>query len=99
MSCGAGEEVDPNTRKCGKRTVGLYQTNLNSKNLLFDGLPRAQFEEEYNNNKVKYPQIQDCPADRPYFDGFECIQCRPANPLFSVLTKLCSSCPPNSIYD
>lgn len=99
MSCAAGEEVDQNTRKCGKRIVGVHQTSLFSPKLLFDGLPKAQFQEEYDSNKQKYPNIQDCPAKKPYFDGFSCIQCPPSHPLFSMLTKLCSSCPPNSIYD
>ena len=91
--------MDQNTHKCGKRIVGQFQTNLNSKNLLYDGFPKAQFEEEYNTNKQKYPQIQDCPSNKPYFDGFACITCPPAKPLFSMLTKLCFSCPPNSLYD
>lgn len=99
MSCAAGEEIDPNTHKCGKRIVGVYQTSLTSPKLLFDGIPKAQFQDEYNANKQKYPKIQDCPTEKPYFDGFECIQCPAGNPLFSMLTKLCSSCPPNSIYD
>lgn len=99
MSCAVGEEVDLNTHKCGKRIVGVYQTSLVSPKLLFDGVPKAQFQDEYDSNKQKYPKIQDCPADRPYFDGFACIQCPASNPYFSMLTKLCSSCPANTVYD
>lgn len=82
--CGSGLEVDVNTRKCAKRVVGVYQTSLNTHNLLFEGKPKAQFQEEYNNNKKTYPSIQDCPTDKPYFDGFECITCPPSNSLFSL---------------
>lgn len=82
--CGSGLEVDVNTRKCAKRIVGVYQTSLNTHNLLFEGKPKAQFQEEYDNNKKTYPSIQDCPTDKPYFDGFECIACPSSNPLFSL---------------
>ena len=99
MSCAVAEEVDQNTRKCSKTIVGVHQTSLFAAKLLFDGLPKAQFQEEYDSNKQKYPNIQDCPAKKLYFDGFGCIECPPSHPLFSLLTKLCSSCPPNSIYD
>jgi hypothetical protein len=57
MACAVGEEVDHNTRKCGKRIVGVHQTSLNSPKLLFDGLPKAQFQEEYDSNKRKYSKI------------------------------------------
>lgn len=98
QACGTGEEVDYNTRKCAKRLVGVYQTNLNTHNLLFEGKPKAQFQEEYDNNKKNYPSIQDCPTDKPYFDGFACITCPAGNSLFSLDSKLCTSCPEGSSY-
>jgi hypothetical protein len=98
VSCGQGEEVDLNTRKCGKRLVGVYQTSLSAKNLLFDGKSKAEYQDDYDNNKKKYPAIQDCPASTPYFDGFACIACPAAHPLFSLDSKLCSNCPEGSSY-
>ena len=41
MACPAGLQVDPNTRTCSKKLIGVYQTNLTAKNLLFNGLPKA----------------------------------------------------------
>ncbi len=98
VSCPVGQTVDLNTHRCDTPSVGVYQTSLSSKNLLFEGLPLGQFQDDYNSNKTAYPNIQDCPVTTPYFDGFKCIQCPVGNPLFSLPTRLCSNCPPNSIY-
>ena len=99
VTCPAGQSVDFNTHRCATPSVGQYQTSLTSPNLLFEGLPLGQFQDDYNANKTAYPNIQDCPAATPYFDGFACIQCPAGNPLFSLPTRLCSNCPPNSVYD
>lgn len=66
--------------------------------MLFEGKPKAQFQDEYNENKRLYPSIQDCPTDKPYFDGFECIMCPTSASLFSLDSKLCTSCPTGSSY-
>lgn len=91
-------EVDVNTRKCSKRLVGVYQTSLNSQNLIFDGYPKAEFQDKYDENKRKYPSIQDCPTEKPYFDGFGCISCPSGNPYFSLIASECSNCPAQSAY-
>jgi hypothetical protein len=70
ISCSTGQQLDINTHKCNAMTVGISQTNLNSANLLYGGLPINQYNDYYGSNVTTYPKIKDCPSDIPYFDGF-----------------------------
>jgi len=70
ISCPTGQELDVNTHKCNTRTVGISQTNLNTPNLLYGGLPINQYNDYYQSNVTTYPKISDCPPEKPYFDGF-----------------------------
>ncbi len=47
---------------CQLKSEGQFQTNLDRSNLVYGGIPRAQHDDNYNNNKTTYPNIQDCPA-------------------------------------
>ena len=92
--------MDPNTHECkAKLSEGLYQTSLNSPNLLYGGLPRAQHQDNYDSNKTTYPTIQDCPAATPYYDGYQCIKCFDFAPDFNLVTRRCQNCPENSTYN
>lgn len=41
------------------------------------------------NTETKY---QDCPPDKPFFNGEECIACIGDNNLFSIAMKQCTKC-------
>jgi hypothetical protein len=99
MACATGLIIDLTSRTCALRLYGVYQTNINSSNLLFNGISPAQYQATYNQNKLTYPNIKDCPPATPYFDGFNCIACNGTLPLFSMYHKLCSICPPTAPYD
>lgn len=99
--CAAKQEVDPNTHKCAvKLDNSTYQTSLNSENLIYNGISIGELQENYNNNQKKFPKIQDCPQEKPYFDGYECISCNEHIPYFNLDTRLCQNCNANSAkYD
>lgn len=99
MVCPSGLQVDPNTRTCLKKLVGVYQTNLNAPNLLFNGISVAQFQYMQTQNLISYPRIQNCPLSTPFFDGFKCLSCLPPYPLFSMMHKTCASCPLGTSYN
>jgi hypothetical protein len=98
MACPPNMTVDYYTRTCAVKTVGVYQTSINSPNLLFGGFPRAQWQSIYDANLAKYPGIKDCPPATPYFDGFGCIACGGNYTLFSLLNQACTLCPTGSSY-
>ena len=98
MACPAGEQVDPNTRTCLKKLIGVYDTNLSSSNLLFNGISKAQYKAINTNLKLTYPGLKNCPVATPYFDGFKCIACKAPYPLFSMLHKTCAACPAGTTY-
>ena len=53
---------DINLHAClEKAPEGAYQTSLSSPNLVYGGYPENQWKDEYNQRKVDYPGIQDCP--------------------------------------
>ena len=83
-------------RKCG--IIENYQTNLDRPKLLNGGLSRAEHEDNYAENKLNNPKIQDCPVDKPYFDGYKCIVCTNSQPYFNLNFKECQNCPDNSVY-
>jgi len=84
MTCPTGEVIDLTSRTCGRKLYGVYQTNIHSPNLLFNGISYAQYNNTYNTNKLSYPGIKDCPSATPYYDGFNCIACNGSLPLFSM---------------
>ena len=98
MACPPGLSVDPNTRTCLKKLIGVYETNLTASNLLFNGLPKAEYQYIQTTNKLTYPGIKKCPQPTPYFDGYKCISCKAPFPLFSMLHKTCASCPVGTVY-
>jgi hypothetical protein len=71
---------------------GLFQTNLSSPNLIFNGISLGEWQDIQASNKTKYPNIKDCPSDKPYFDGFDCISCHPFVPYFNIDNLLCQNC-------
>jgi hypothetical protein len=47
-SCPANQSVDPNTHKCASKLPnGTYQTNLNSPNLIYNGVSIGELQEDY----------------------------------------------------
>ena len=77
-----------------------YQTDLKSNNLIYNGISIGELQENYDNNKKKYPQIKDCPKEKPYFDGYDCISCHEYFPYFNVDTRLCQNCGADgAVYD
>jgi hypothetical protein len=71
---------------------------MNSVNLLLEGDPKGKFNDQYKTNQATFPAIQDCPGEKPYFDGFECIACPTYSPYFSMPKQTCAACPPASKY-
>lgn len=51
------------------------------------------------NNQIADPQLADCPAGKPYFDGMTCIACTGEKTLFSLTRKLCTQCENGTKYD
>lgn len=98
MVCPSGLQVDPNTRTCLKKLVGVYQTNLNAPNLLFNGISVAQNQYIQTQSQIKYPSLSSCPLSTPFFDGFKCISCKTPYPQFSMVHKTCASCPSGTTY-
>jgi hypothetical protein len=71
---------------------GTFQTSLSSSNLIYNGLSISELQENYSSNKAKYPQVQDCPPERPYFDGYDCVGCHQQVQYFNLDTGLCQNC-------
>lgn len=78
--------------------VGQSQTNINSSNLIYGGLSKAEWQQYYDQNKTAYPNIQDCPTQTPYYDGINCIQCPSQIPYFDLQYRLCMNCPTGTVY-
>ena len=98
MVCPTGLQVDPNTKTCLKKLIGVYETNLTAPNLLFNGIAKAQYQYLQTQNQFTNPGIKKCPNPTPYFDGFKCIACHAPYPLFSMLHKTCAVCPVGTLY-
>jgi hypothetical protein len=97
--CPTGQAFDVNVRTCLQvLPVGQYQTNINSTNLIYGGLSKAQWQSYYDTNRTVYPGIQDCPNQTPYYDGINCIQCPSMIPYFELEYRLCMTCPTGSTY-
>jgi hypothetical protein len=97
--CPTGSSFDLNTRTCLQvLPVGLVQTNIDSKNLIYGGISKAQWQSYYNSNKTAYPNIQDCPTQTPYYDGINCVQCPSTMPYFNLEYRLCMTCPTGTQY-
>ena len=82
-----------------KAPEGAYQTSLESPNLVYGGYPENQWKDEYEQNKVDYPGIEDCPPEYPYYDGIVCIMCPDYLPYFNMRYNLCQQCPEGSTYE
>ncbi len=48
---------------------------------------------------VTSPNDIVCPAIAPFFNGTQCINCPPTDPLFNTTTKTCTHCPTGSTFD
>jgi hypothetical protein len=78
MSCPSPTVFDINVHRClNQLPEGTYQTNLGSPNLIYGGVPLAQWQQYYTNNQTAYPSIKDCPAANYYWDGINCVECQP----------------------
>lgn len=99
FSCDSPYRMDPNTGQCCKDTQGISQTSLSSPNLMYSGIPAAQYQDQYNSNVATYPGIQDCPSTKPFFDGCGCVQCPSTKPYFNLQTKVCQSCDAPAVYN
>lgn len=91
---------DINVKQClDQAENNTYQTSLESPNLLGGGIPFNEHKDYYNGNETAYPDIEDCPAEKPYFDGINCIMCPNITPYFNLKYRRCEICPPNSEYN
>ena len=91
--CNNKQSVDPNVHVCSeKKPEGLLRTSLNSSNLIYNGISIAELQEKSEAVKAKYPHVADCPAEKPYFDGYDCIACLSWVPHFNVETLVCQDC-------
>ena len=79
--------------------MGTLQTSMDSDNLIYGGVSSAQLEDEQKSLASNHPEIQNCPADKPYYDGYGCQQCNDITPYFNIVSKKCVACPENSKYD
>lgn len=112
ISCPESDPLfDISTRQCTRckdetiydqelsRCIGKFITNPNAPNLYFKGVSKQKYLEEYNALKSRYPNLTDCPAEAPYFNGENCVSCAQSTPIFSVTTKMCGQCPVGKVYD
>lgn len=100
-SCARGTVFSVNTHSCIESIgTGVHQTNpTTAPNLVLGGISIAQYESTYASNKASYPDITDCPADRPYFDNINCVACTEPFPYFNMYSRLCQSCSEGSKYN
>ena len=96
-SCTSNTVFSANLHSCIVAQSG--QTNLGSPNLLLDGHPLNEWKSYYYGNQTANPQLTDCPANRPYFDGTACVTCIDPTPLFSLLRRVCTACTAGTTYD
>jgi hypothetical protein len=96
-ACPAGTVFSNNLHSCiiGQKA----QTNLASPNLILDGHPLNEWKSIYFNNQIADPQLGDCQASRPYYDGSACIACSAPTQYFSMTEKKCTTCGPGAVYD
>lgn len=77
---------------------GTYQNNPDSTGVIYGGMPYNQYKDTYVENQQKYPDITECPADKPFFDGMVCVSCPSYQPYFDLNKNQCVNCPTDSSY-
>ncbi len=75
-----------------------YQTNPNSKNLIYNGKSENEWMSVYYQNIQKNSGIADCPSSNPYFDGIACISCPRSSPYFNLDSLICQQCEGTTLY-
>jgi hypothetical protein len=98
-SCPSGTFLNYKARVCSHHLHGVWETSLRAPNLVFNGISLAQYQSIQTQLTIKYPNIAVCPSPTPYFDGFGCISCPSAFPLFSLQHRACTNCPAGSNYN
>lgn len=98
-SCDAGKIFSVDNRQCVFSTPSYY-TRTSASNIFYNG----DFNTVINSIqslKSKYPGIQECPSDNPFFNAQKniCINCAPEYPLWDIKYNRCILCPEYSTYN
>lgn len=96
INCGGGTVFSLTSHNCV--IAQPHQTALTSPNLVLGGLPYNEWMYYYVNNQTANPQLANCPAATPYFDGLTCITCNPPTPYFSLTHRVCINCQAGTTY-
>lgn len=89
---------DPNIYSCASKQ--RMQTNPTSAaNLILEGRSLNEWKTIYFNTQTADPQVSDCPASKPFFDGITCISCNTETPYFNLQYHICQNCPAETQYD
>lgn len=88
-SCPSGNVYDPAIKQCipgdkpSKPNVAAATPNI----LISSPLGPKDVENYLAGSGI------ECPKDKPFINGTECVQCSNPTPLFDLKSKKCSSCP------
>jgi len=74
-------------------TPTVYQSNIYADGWILGEQDIDDLIEEYYQRNIRYHNITNCPLDKPFFNGEECILCLDPQPVFNILTRECTHCP------
>lgn len=77
----------------------IFQTNLYADNWILGNYTTEDIMKIYNKRTEQYDNVTNCPLERPFFDGKQCIQCPPGSPVFNMETQQCGNCPAGERVD
>ena len=53
----------------------VFQTNLAAKNWLLGDQIISNIIDQYTERLKNYENVSNCPIEKPFFDGYKCINC------------------------
>lgn len=97
-SCPTGTSYDANKHKCVNNNATYITNPQTAPNLILSGTSQGEWNYLYNQEKAANPNLQDCPAATPYYDGTSCITCSAPTQYFDLFHQACAQCNTGSTY-